>query len=70
MTVTLYIPTATYAQKAKKAIRCVGVESKLIKTVSDGSGGCGFALEIDESDIYTAVYELKALGIPYKTVTL
>lgn len=70
MTVTLYIPTATYAQKAKKALRRVGVESKLVKVVSDSHDGCGFALEIDEGEVYSAVYELKALGIPYKTVTL
>ncbi len=70
MTVTLSIPTATYAIKAKKAIRHVGVESKLIKTVSESTSGCGYALEIDEKDLYSAVYELKAQGIPYKTVAL
>lgn len=68
MTVTLFIPTATYAIKAKKAIDRVGVESKLIKTVSESNSGCGYALEIEEKDLYSTVYELKALGIPYKTV--
>lgn len=70
MTVTLSIPTATYAVKARKALLRVGVESKLIKTVSGSNNGCGYGLEINEKDLYTAVYELKSLNIPYKTVGL
>lgn len=70
MTVTLVIPTVTYALKAKKALQRVGIVSKLTKTVSDGENGCQYALDLDDADFYSAIYELKSLNIPYKPVAL
>ena len=66
MTTTVYIPTVTYAVKASKALTRKNIKSKLIKTVSQGDGGCRYALEVSDIDIYDAVYELKSLGIPYR----
>ena len=69
MTVTLAIPTVTYAVKAKKILQRVGIPSKLIKTVSE-NGGCVYAVEIDADKLYSAVYELKGADIPYSSVDL
>ena len=69
MTVTLAIPTVTYAIKARRALTRIGITSKLIKTVLD-DGGCQYTIEISESDFYSALYELKSIGIPYKLVGL
>ena len=66
MTTTVYIPTVTYAVKANKALGRKNIKSKLIKTVSRDDDGCHYALEISDTDIYDAVYELKRLSIPYR----
>ena len=66
MTTTVYIPTATLAAKAKKQLTRKNIKSKLVKTVSHEDGGCIYALEISDAEIYDAAYELKSSGIPYR----
>ena len=66
MSTTVYIPTATLAAKADRLLTRKNIKSKLTKTVSHTDGGCVYALEIFEDDIYGAVYELKMGGIPYR----
>ena len=65
MAITVYIPTVTYAVKANKLLSRKNIKSKLIKTVS-GEDGCRYGLQIEEGELFDAIYELKGSAIPYR----
>ena len=54
------------AQKARKQLKLINIQSKLVKLdTAKTLSGCSYGLELDECDYYLAVMELKKTGIHY-----
>lgn len=57
----------TYANKAKKILSRVGIQSKLIKLSSSNEhGGCVHGLTIPREHYYTAIKALREFEIAYR----
>ena len=63
------IGSITYALKAKRALSELGIKTKVQKTSSDANG-CIYSLEVPEEKLFSAVSELKSLGISYELSAL
>ena len=56
----------TYAFKSRKLLYNAGIEAKVIKIdMSLSENGCNYGIEIDYSDFYEAIRELKTNDIVY-----
>lgn len=67
---TLITPTLTYAIKCQKILKRIGVTSNVVKLDADGAkNGCQYGVSIKDSDVLSAIYELKENGIPYSVKT-
>ena len=62
--ITVAFETATYAIKAKRIMQKLGKNVKLVK-LTGSKRGCTHGAEIDGSDLYMLIKELKARNIAY-----
>ena len=65
-TTILAVNSVTYAVKAKRLLRQIGIYANLIKTDEiRAKNGCQYALEINSDDFLAAVAALRAHSINY-----
>lgn len=57
--------TPTYAMKAKRILRTVGINGEIIKMNSDMGKGCTHAIKIHRDYVYKAAEVLRKNSIPY-----
>lgn len=62
----LTVSSITYAIKARKTLKRIGIQAKLVK-IEDGDSinGCAYAIEFNSKDLYAAIAELKKNNIDY-----
>lgn len=65
-TTTISVGSVTHAQKARRLLARLNVQTKLVKLdASMTAGGCTHGIEYASADHYTVVMELKKAGISY-----
>ena len=65
-TSTIIFSSVTYAIKAKKALKRIGINTKLVKTDSNKTNyGCTYGIKIQTKNFYDVVAELKKENIDY-----
>ena len=65
-TSTIIFSSVTYALKAKKVLKRIGINVKLIKTDSNKTNyGCTYGVKIPTKNFYDVIAELKKENIDY-----
>ena len=64
--VIILIGSITYAMKAQKALKELGISAMLIKRAGEAQRGCSYGLRLHSSRFLSAVARLKELHIDYE----
>lgn len=64
--VIIIIGSITYAMKAQKALKEIGVYASLIKKSGELRRGCSYGIRVNASNFMAAIAKLKELNIDYE----
>lgn len=64
--VTIIIGSITYAMKAQKALKEMGIHASLIKKNGETRRGCSYGISVSTSHFMATIAKLKELNIEYE----
>ena len=64
--VIILIGSITYAMKAQKALKEMGIRASLIKKSGEVRRGCSYGIRVNSSQFLSSIAKLKELNIDYE----